>query len=109
MKNEEIRVIKISKDALYEFIYEKFIESLKEYFNVESINVSNAFEIDFNKGNFIFLTYNFKDEKGNLIELPAEIDLKTLLDKLPDTTNTMFQSNRYKNYTKEELLNIIKK
>ena len=47
MKQDEVRVIKISREALYEFVYEKFIESQGEYLDVESTDVSDFFEIDF--------------------------------------------------------------
>ena len=30
-----VRIIKISKEALFEFIYEKFIDDQKEYFDVD--------------------------------------------------------------------------
>ena len=49
-----------------------------------------------------------EDENGNYIEFPKEIDLKKLLKKLPDTTNTMFGEGRYKEYSKEELIELSK-
>ena len=39
MKQDEVRLIKISREALFEFIYEKFIESQDDYLrNCHKIN-----------------------------------------------------------------------
>lgn len=85
-------------------IYEKFIEDQNEYFDVDSLEVSNLFDIDYENGSFIFIV---SDKDG--VEFSKNIDLKRLLKKLPDTTNTMFKENRYKVYTKEELIELSKK
>ena len=45
MKQDEVRLIKISREALFEFIYEKFIESQDDYLNVKATDVSDFFEI----------------------------------------------------------------
>ena len=37
------------------------------------------------------------------------MQLKRLIEKLPDTTTTMFKEDRYKVYTKEELIALSKK
>ena len=47
MKQDEVRLIKISREALFEFIYEKFIESQDDYLGVKATDVSDFFEIDF--------------------------------------------------------------
>lgn len=104
LNTEETRVIKISKEALYEFIYEKFIENQNEYFDVNSIEVNNLFDIDYENDSFIFIVSD-KDE----MDFSKNIDFKRLLEKLPDTTTTMFKEDRYKVYTKEELIALSKK
>jgi len=99
---DKVRVIKISREALLEFIYEKFIEEQECFLDVDSLNTASAFEIDFERGEFIFCAYKSEDEEGNFLELPKEIDLHRLMRKIPDTTSTMFAGDRYKEYTKEE-------
>ena len=41
--------------------------------------------------------------------MPEEIDLQHLMENIPDTTSTMFADNRYKEFTKEELVELSKK
>jgi cellulase/cellobiase CelA1 len=38
--------------------------------------------------------------------LPREIDLKKVMKNIPDTTDSVFSSNRYKDYTMDELIEI---
>lgn len=112
-KNElpenSVRVIKISKEALFEFIYEKFIEDQEDFLDVDPLEVANAFDINFERGEFIFCAYKSEDTNGRIIELPKEIDLQRVMANIPDTTNTIFYEDRYKDYTKEELIEISKK
>lgn len=103
MDENKVRVIKISSKALFEFIYEKFIEEQACYLEVDPLSVINTFDIDWDDGQFIFCAYNSENSEGNLLHLPDGIDLKRLMKLLPDTTETMFAENRYKEYTKEEL------
>lgn len=110
MKQDEVRVIKISQEALYEFVYEKFIESQEDYLDVESTDVSDFFEIDFDRGEFVFLAIKSEDEKGNFQTLPREIDLKNVMRNIPDTATSMFQTERrYKTFTVKELAELSKK
>ncbi|NFM16744.1 hypothetical protein FDB88_05905 [Clostridium sporogenes] len=108
MDKNNYRIIKISKDALYEFIYEKFVENQEEYLEVNALDVMNNFEIDFENGQFIFMVHKCEDENGNIIPLPKELDLQKLINKMDDTTTTMFQDNRYKELSLEEIINIQK-
>ena len=103
-----VRVIKISKDALFEFIYEQFIAEQEIYLETDSLEVANAFEFDEKNGEFIFCAYKFEDEKGRFIELPKEINLANVMKNIPDTTQTMFGKKRYKDYTKKELAELSK-
>ncbi len=102
LNKNSIRVIKISKQALFEFIYEKFIEGQEAFLDVDPLEVTNAFDIDFERGEFIFSAYKSENNKGEFIVFPENIDLQRLLAKLPDTSDTMFAANRYKDYTKDE-------
>ena len=101
-----VRVIKISKKALFEFIYENFIAGQEQFLDVDPLEVSNSFDINFERGEFIFCAYKSENEKGEFLKLPAGIDLQKVMAKIPDTTQTMFADGRYREYTKEELLRL---
>ena len=62
------------------------------------------FDIDYENDSFIFIVSD-KDE----VDFSKNIDLERLIEKLPDTTTTMFKEDRYKVYTKEELIAFSKK
>ena len=49
-----VKVIKISKQALFEFIYENFIAGQEQFLDVDPLEVSNSFDIHFERGEFIF-------------------------------------------------------
>jgi hypothetical protein len=106
LDEEKVRVIKISKEALFEFIYESFIDHQECFLDVDYRNVATTFDISFERGEFIFCAYKFEDEEGKLISFPKEIDLQKLMCNIPDTTHTMYTENRYKEYTKEELIKL---
>ena len=108
MNENNVRVIKISKEALFEFIYEQMISNQEIFLDVDPVSVTNSFDIDWENGQFIFCAYRSEDENGNFIELPKEIDFKKLICKLPDTTSTMYEDHRYKEYTKDELIALSK-
>ena len=103
MDDNKVRVIKISADALFEFMYEKFVEEQECYLDVDPISVINTFVIEWESKEFIFCAYNSEDSEENLLRLPEKVDLKKLMQKLPDTTSSMFDDDRYEEYTKEEL------
>ena len=64
LKEDEVRVIKISEEALFEFIYEKFIDDHECYLDVEPVSVTNSFYIDWENRQFIFCAYKTENEKG---------------------------------------------
>ena len=102
--DRHVRVIKISKDALIEFIYENMIDNESVFLDVDPEQVINSFDIDFSSGQFIFCAYKAEDENGKTIDLPKEINLKSLMRNIPDTASTMYDKNRYREYTKDELI-----
>lgn len=104
LNEDKVRVIKIGKEALFEFIYEKFIDDQDTYFDVEPLEVTDIFDINFERGEFIFCVYKSEDNDGNFIKLPKEIDLQQLMKNIPDTTTTMYADGRYKEFTKGELV-----
>ena len=109
MEDSVLRVVKIDKKAVYEFIYENFIANQKELFGVNSSDVINNFEMDWEKGEFIFTAYKQEGAEGEIISLPKEIEIKELLKKLPFTTDSVLSAGQiYKDYTFEELSRVLK-
>lgn len=109
LDENSVRVIKISKEALFEFIYEKFIDDEEIFFDVDLLDVISTFDINFERGEFICCVSKAEDDDGKMLKLPEEIDLKHIMKNIPDTTATMFVENRYKEFTKEELVELSKK
>ena len=108
LSENNVRVIKISKEALFEFIYEKIIDDQETYFDVDPLSVSDTFDVNFKDGLFICCVHKSEDKDGNIINFPAEIDLQKLMLRIPDTTPSMYQNDRYMEYTKEELIELSK-
>ena len=108
MDKDKVRVIKISKEALFEFIYETFIDRQDDFLEVESTEVTNYFDIDFKNGQFIFCAVKSEDELGNFLAMPNSVNLQNLMSNIPDTTDSLFNPNQklYKEYTKEELIDL---
>ena len=52
-----LRVVKIDKEALYEFIYENFIAQQEELLDISKSEVMNDFAIDWEKGEFLFTAH----------------------------------------------------
>ena len=103
LTNDEVRVIKISEAALYEFIYEKFIDDQDTYLDVDNLSVTDSFYMDWENRQFIVCAYKTEDEKGELLEFHESIDIEKLIKKIPDTTESMYSNDRYKKFTKKEL------
>ena len=109
MREDRIRVIKLGKQALFEFIYENFIDDQETFFDIDPIDVIDSFDMDWDNGQFIFCVHKSEDNNGNVLPLPKEIDLQKIMREIPDTTETMFSPNRYREYTKDELVSLSKK
>ena len=109
LSEDKVRVIKIGKEALFEFIYEKFIDDQDTYFDVDPLKVTDTFDINLERGEFIFCVHKLEDKDGKFINLPEEIDLQQLMKNIPDTTTTMYADGRYKEFTKAELVELSKK
>lgn len=108
LHQDKVRIIKISKQAIFEYLYEKFIDDQEDFLDVEITDVSNFFDIDFENGRFIFCAIKAEDDSGKFLSMPDEVNLRTLMEKLPDTTDSMFSPNRYKDFSKEELIDLSK-
>lgn len=115
LPDDKVRVIKISKEALFEFIYEKFIDGKEAYFDIDALNVTDSFDINFETGEFIFCVHKAESENGDNIKLPKEIDLQQLIKNIPDTTTSMYDVgideclDKYREYTMDELVELSKK
>lgn len=106
--NENVcRIVKIDKEALYEFIYENFVANQEAIMDVDSLEVMNTFDIDWDKGQFIFCAHKYEDEQGSIVPFPKDIDLRQLLQKLPSTATSVLRNAPYKDYTFDELRALI--
>ena len=94
------RVIKISKDALFEFIYESFIDNQETFFDVtDGTKIVTSFDVDWENDSFIMVAQNANDE----LPFGKEIDVKKISDAIEDTTHTMYEDSRYIELTQEQL------
>lgn len=107
MDLDKVRVIKISKEALFEFIYEMFNTRIEHDFDVGPTEVSAYIDINFENGQFIYCVIQSEDEQGNFLTMPKGVDLQSLMRNLPDTTDSMFTNRKlYREYTKQELIDL---
>ena len=79
MKENTVRVIKIGKEALYEFLYENIISQEESLLQVPATEVMNSFAMDWERGEFIFMAHQAEDADGELIPLPKEIRKRQIL------------------------------
>ena len=113
MKNQHppndntVRVIKIGQDAIFELIYESFLDKKDIFFDVESVSCISSWAIDWENREFIFCVSKNSDDTPN--SLHDEIDLEVVMRNIPDTTDTMFRDNRYREYTPNELIELSEK
>ena len=104
MKEKTVRVIKIGKEALYEFLYENMISEEENLLQVSATEVMNHFAMDWERGEFIFMAHQAEDADGELISLPKEIQPAALLKALPETADSLLGRGRvYRDYSFEEL------
>ena len=104
MNENTVRVIKIAKEALYEFLYENIISQEESLLQVSATEVMNSFAMDWEKGEFILMAHQAEDADGELIPLPKEIQPETLLKALPETTESLLKRGKvYRDYSFEEL------
>ena len=107
MDKNKAKIIKISKEALTEFIYEKLIEAQDNLFGEEATELSDHFYIDLENERLIFCAVSCEDENGGSVSLPENIRLERIIGKIPDTTASVFSPQKvYKEYSIEELLRL---
>ncbi len=110
LDDNTVRVLKISKKALFEFIYENMLNEQESFLDVDCLEVTNTFDINFEQGDFIMCAYKSENSKGEFLKLPESIDLQVVMKNICDTTDSMYNPNpsRYKDYTKEQLIELSK-
>lgn len=105
IEDNQCRVIKISKKALFEFICEKMIDGQSEYLETyEDLTIS--LQMDYNKNSIILIGYNTFDRNGKIIHLPENFDFNNLFENMEDTTDSMFSDNIYKQMELDELMKV---
>lgn len=99
--NNKYRIIKIGKEALFEFLKESVIDNQKYFFDItDDTSVVTHFDIDWDKGEFICIARN---EQAENELLQFDIDTEKLLSKLKNTTDSLFNENRYIELSKEDI------
>ena len=98
------RVIKIGKEALFEFIYESIIDNQERFFDVaDGTKIVTNFEINWDTGELICVA---RKEYEKNEHLQCDFNIKELMSKLQDTTNTMYSEKRYIEISEEEIKNL---
>lgn len=100
------RVIKISKDALYEFISESFIDNQEQFLDIsDGTKIISSYGVDWENDSFIFVAQNLVSE-----EMPwgKEIDISKISEAIPDTTSTMYKQGRYIDLSQKQIDDIQK-
>lgn len=108
LEKGKARIIKIDKQAVFEFLYEKFIDDIDLYFDInKKSNVTQSFIQDEETGDFLMLVRNDSDVLKNGIITP---NLETLNKKLSTTTDSMYTSDkRYIEMSIDDVIDLIEK
>ena len=108
MEDNVCRIVKVDKEALFEFIYEEFIAHHDDMLDISPVDCMNSFAIDWENGSFIFIAHKAEDDDGNIIPFPKDIDINKVLANIPATTTSLLSpSKRYKDYNFDELRDLI--
>jgi len=94
------RVIKISKEALYEFVYETLIENQEKFLDIsDGTSVVHGFCMDWDNDSFTFVARTAKNDN----DFFEEIDVPKISKAITDTTSTMFKQERYIDLSQEQI------
>lgn len=89
LKKGEARVIRIGKDAIFEFLCETMMENGCEYFDLHDVTkVTFQMTWDQNTNEFTCVVCNSEEADA--------VDAELISKKVELTTDTMFRKNRYK-------------
>ena len=104
MDEYTLRVVKIDKEAIFEFIYETFISQEQELLDLSLVDVINDCAMDWEKREFIFAAHLQENSLGEFNPLPNDIDIQDLLEKLPVTTDSVLGQERiYRDFSFDQL------
>ncbi len=91
--DDKYRIIKIGKEALFELIYESFIDSEEQLFDIsDGTSIVTGFDIDWEKGEFICVARNELDENEHL---QFDIDISEVLTKINPTTDSLYNGGKH--------------
>lgn len=108
MDRNTVRIVKIEKEALMEFIYENFVAQQEAILGVSPLRVMNNFAFDWDEGTFIFTAHQGENTNSDPIPFLEDVDLKEVLKHLPATTPSVLSPMKaYKDYTFDELRKIL--
>ncbi len=100
---ENYRIIKIGKDAIYEVLREYIIDNQENFFDVtDGTKIVTHFDINWDTGEFICIARN---DYGENEHLQCYIDTAKILSELQNTTETLFTDKRYVEISEEEIKN----
>lgn len=103
--DDKYRIIKIGKEALFEFICESFIDNEEIFLDVsDSTTMVKNFCINWEKGEFICVARNELPEEKE--HLQFDVDTHELLSKIENTTDTLFAPDRYIDVMKSDIDNL---
>ena len=103
--DDKYRIIKIGKEALFEFLYESFIDNEEILFDVsDGTAIVTGFDIDWEKGEFICVA------RSELVEnehLQFDVDISRLLTKIETTTDSLYNDGKcYIEISKSDIDNL---
>ncbi|MCM1365598.1 MAG: hypothetical protein NC122_08465 [Faecalibacterium sp.] len=102
--DNKYRIIKIGKEALFEFLYESIIDNQKCFFDItDETSIVTHFDMDWEKGEFICIARN---EQAENEFLQCDIDTEKLLSKLKNTTDSLYTENIYIELSKDDINNL---
>ena len=91
--DDKYRIIKIGKDALFEFLYESFLDNQENFFDVsDGTTIVAIFDIDWDKGEFICIARNELPEEFE--HLQFDVDTTKLLTKIETTTDSLYNGGK---------------
>lgn len=80
------------------------IDKQEDFFDIPDVTkIISHHDINFETGEYICIINNCSH---NSLDLPSEIDMKKVMAKIPDTTDSLYSPNRYIKLTLDQLKDI---
>ena len=100
------RVIKISGDAVFEFLHESMKDKLEPFFDVsDATSIVTSFIVDWDDGSLMMVARNEDDDDHERLQFPEKMDIGQLIKKLPDTVIGMYSGEkRYVDMTLNDII-----